>query len=590
MRIRRLVSLQNLLLVSCAIMLILIGYKGYGISQKMSWFDEAERLYAEKDLIQAEAWYLKARNNGSIDYKEDIISARLKELAPITDMKRQLAELNLQAAKATSKGDFDKLMDVYARLSQIRSTYYTENGPHSENYRQISKSYAISENFVSYFAQFKDRFYADMNHNLETGDYADESFKWNLLRIPSNFYGDSSKQNSELIAKFKTYDTRRMKYTAAKGLYDNLFADANDMLAAYESHEFAAPWIASTAKELIGDLLKYDLDGEKYAAFAQHAKQYRDFAEQADPGSSLTEYAEGQITRLMKKAKKLSAQGEYQDAINLYNALSSYQDTGDAVNQVKLAWMAADPTQLLPVRSEGESYQHVTGGADAYGSKIYVAATDETSRIYFGRMNAQDQVQVLSNTDLTSGTSIRTLSINRDLSSKETPVLLVEAESDNRKALYALFEVSEDRIELILWVEADDLQINPDGSLLIENPVGSGEGQTAIYERTGAYYEFTGVKTIVPEVPEVPEIAEVTPEEIAQYPLEKVRFSCTITAPGENEAIALAGNNYIVLTGDFEFPEGPAVITGMYVINKDVMIDEELLNVPVVQVDSMEQL
>ncbi|MBQ4899790.1 hypothetical protein KB559_13145 [Paenibacillus sp. Marseille-P2973] len=579
MMIRRLVSLQSLLLASCAVMLILIGLKGYGISQKMAWFDEAERLYAEKDLIQAETWYLKARNNTSIDYREDIISARLKELAPITDMKRQLAELSSQGAKATSKGDFDKLMDVYAKLSLLRNTYYTGNGPYSENYREISKSNNVSEKFVSYFAQFKDRFYADMDHNLDTGDYSNESFKWNLLRIPFNFYGDSSKQISELSAKFKTYDARRIKATASKGLYDTLFAEAKDMLDAYKSHQFEAPWITSTTKELIGSLLEYDLKEENYAAFAKHAKQYKEFANQADPGSSLTEYAEGQIARLMKKAKKMAAQGEYQEAINLYNALSGYQDTGEAVDQVKLAWMAAEPSQLLPIRSEGDSYQHVSGGTDAYGSKIYVTAADETNRIYFGRMNAQEQVQVLSNTDITSNATIRQLSIERKLSNKETPVLLVEADSASRNALYALFEVQDDRIELILWVEADNLTINPDGSLLVENPAGSGEGQIAIYERSGSYYEFTGVKTVIPEI---------APEDIAQYPQKKVRFTCTISAPGEFETTAWAGDNYIVLTGDFQFSEGPAVITGTFVEYKDIMINEDLLNVPVVQVDSVE--
>lgn len=582
MKIKRTFSLYHLLLVLCALMLVLIGYKGYGISQKMASFDEAERLYQEKDLIQAETWYLKARNNRSISYKEEQISSRLAELAPITEMKQQLKELNSEGAKATAKGDFDKLMDVYTRLAQFRNTYYTPNGAYSEYYKEISQSYGVSENLISYFAQFKERFYAEKESNLEDRNYEDESFKWNLLRIPANFFGDSTKQIQELSREFEDYDTRRITYTASTGQFDTLYNDVKDMVAAYQSHQFEAPWILSTTEEIIGNLLKQELEGRSYAAFALHAKQYMSFAEQSSPGSTLTNYVERQITKLMKQAKSLTARGNYEEAIQLYTDLAGYQDTTDAVKQVKLAWMAADPVQLLPVRSEGGSYQHVTGGTKAFGSQIYVAAADETNRIYFGRMNETDQVQVLSNTEITSGTTIRSLSIDRDLSSTARPIIRIEAESVSRKALYALFEVLEDRIELILWVEADDLEVNPDGSLLIENPVGSGEGETAIYERSGFYYEFVGIKTRIPEIPEIP-FGEIT-----QYPLEKVRFSCTITAPGESETIAIAGNSYMVLTGNFNFSEGPAIITGTFVQYRDIEIDAELLTVPVIQVESFE--
>lgn len=581
MMTRRLFSLQSLLLILCTVMLVLIGYKGIEISNKISSFEEAERLYANKDLVGAETWYWKARDNRSILYHEDEISARLEELAPITKMKDQLALYNTEGAEATAKGEFDRLLKTYGELSQFRNTYYTNSGPFSEYYRQISQSIGVSENFVSYFAEFKAQFYAELNDNLNNQSYDDESFKFNLLKIPAIFYGDHDKQMSELTAAFKDYDLKKFDALAKSGAYDRLLTDAEGILSAYANNEFQAPWVTDKVKELMEALMRQELEDSNYSSFARHAKQYTTFAEKVDPGSSLIAYVEGQISQLMKKAKSLSAHGEFQEAIDLYTSLTPYLDTAEAVSAVRLAWMAAEPALLLPeLEGEGQ-YAHVTGGTNAYGSKIYVAAADADNRIYFGRMNDQDSVQVLNNSDLTIDHSIRSLSIDQALSSRETPIIRVEAESYTRNTLYALFEVLEDRIELILWVEADGLETNADGSLLVDNPNGSGEGQLAIYERVGSYYEFTGVKKYV---------RDVAPYEITQYPNDTIRFLCTVTQPGVLETLGYAGNYDLVLKGTFDFSEGDAIITGTFVNYTEIIVSGEWISVPVIQVEGYEPI
>lgn len=580
MMTRRLFSLQSLLLALCLIMLVLIGYKGIEISAKISSFKEAERLYAEKDLVGAETWYLKTRDNRSILYHEDEIAARLEELAPITKMKQQLDFYDSEGAEAVAEGQFDRLLEIYAELSQFRNTYYTGDGPYSEYYREISQAIGVSEHFASYFAQFKNQFYAEMNNNLTNQNYDDESFKWNLLEIPEIFYGDQDKQMNELMAAYEDYDLKKFDALAANGLYDRLLTDAEAILSAYSKNDLKAPWVASKVEELMEALLRQELEADNYSSFARHAKQYNAFAAKVNPKSSLVTYVEGQIAKLMKQAKSLSRDGAYQEAIDLYTSLNPYQDTAEAVSQVRLAWMAAEPVLLLPQLEGDKQYTHVTGGTKSYNAQIYVAAADGDNRVYFGKMNDQGNIQVLTNTDLISGNSIQSLSIDPVLSTRQNPVIKVTAESLNRNALYALFEVSESSIELILWVEADGLETNSDGSLLVDNPYGSaGEGQVSIYERIDSYYQFTGVKKF---------IRDVTADQVAQYPNDTIRLLCTVTQPGFLETLAYADDADIVLKGNFDFSEGDAVITGTFLQYTDIIVQGEWITVPVIQVETYE--
>ncbi|WP_216477025.1 hypothetical protein [Paenibacillus brevis] len=577
---RRLFSLQSLLLALCIIMLVLIGYKGIEISAKIASFKEAERLYAEKDLVSAETWYLKTRDNRSILYHEDEVAARLEELAPITKMKLQLDFYDSEGAKAVADGQFDRLLEIYAELSKFRNTYYTGDGPYSVYYREISQAIGVSEHFVSYFTQFKNQFYAEMNSNLENQNYDDESFKWKLLKIPEIFYGDQEKQISELIAAYEDYDLKKYDALATNGLYDRLLTDAEAVLSAYSNNDLKAPWVASKVEELMGALVRQELENNNYSSFARHAKQYNTFAAKVNPKSSLAAYVEGQIAKLMKQAKSLSRDGAYQEAIDLYTSLNPYQDTSEAVSQVQLAWMAAEPVLLLPQLEGDKQYTHVTGGTKSYNAQIYVVAADDENRVYFGKMNDQSNIQVLTNTDLMSGNSIQSLSIDPTLSTRQNPVIKVTAESLNRNALYALFEVSESSIELILWVEADDLETNSDGSLLVDNPYGSaGEGQVSIYERIDSYYQFTGVKKF---------IRDVTADQVAQYPNDMIRLLCTVTQPGFLETLAYADDTDIVLKGNFDFSEGDAVITGTFLQYTDIIVRGEWISVPVIQVETYE--
>lgn len=555
MTYKKWLTLHHLLIVLCVLMIPLLIYKGIGISQKLSIIDQAEALYEEKNLIDAETLFQKARSNKTIQYKEELISSRLEEMAPITAMKENLSGILGQASAAARGDDFERLMDAYASLQQIRSSYMTPEGPYSEYYKQVSEQYGISQSFMDYFKQFRTALLEEPERNLENGHYDDESFKWKLLRMPAHFFGTEQEWLDQLNAVFQQYDETKLERITASGYIEAMLQNASSMVKQYEAHEHKAPWVISKTNELMDSLLKQDWDNKDYAAFALHSRQFESFASSANPRSKVLAYAKDGIAKLLRSAKKSTASGNYQEAIDLYRALGNYQDTKAEIRATELAWVAAEPVRLLPASGDGEGYKHVAGGTKKFGSNVYVAATDAGNQLFFGRMNSEESVQILSNRDLSSHAQIHSLRIDPVLSTSSTPVVVIEADSAARETLYMAFEVLEDRIQLLFSFEADDLIVQNDDTLHVVNPHGEGEGETAIYVRYGDHFEFTGVKQTY---------VDISADDVAFYPGTLVRFTSTITSPGTGEVLAFGQNSYIMLQGDFTFYEGEATVTGRF--------------------------
>ncbi|MFD3259908.1 hypothetical protein ACE3MQ_14970 [Paenibacillus lentus] len=555
MTFKKWLTLHHLLILLCLLMIPLLIYKGIGISQKLSMIQDAERLYEEKNLIDAETLYRKARNNNAIRYKEELIASRLDELAPITAMKESLSSIASQASEAARKNDFERLMDAYTDLQKVRSSYMTPEGPYSEYYKKVSEQYSISQGFTEYFKKFRTALLEQPKQNLSAGKYDDESFKWKLLRIPAHFFGTEQEWLDELNAAFKEYDEAKLERITANGYIEAMLQNASSMLSVYEKHQHDAPWIKAKTEALMEAVLKKDWDNEDYAAFALHSRQFETYASTASTRSKVLGYAKNGINKLLRSAKKSISSGNYQEAIDLYTAISNYQDTKAEIRATELAWTAAEPVRLLPVPSDGEGYKHADGGVKKFGSSIYVAAIDASSQLFFGRMNSEESVQILSNRDLATHAQIRSLRIDPVLSTSSTPVVVVEAESAARETLYTAFEVLEDRIQLMFSIEADDLIVQHDDTLHVVNPLGEGEGETAIYVRYGDNFEFTGIKQ---------NYVDIAADNVSQYLGTLVRFTCTITSPGTGEAFAFGENSHIVLQGDFTFYEGEATIIGRF--------------------------
>lgn len=406
MTIIRTITPRNVMIFLCAVVLVLIGVKGVYIILKINNVSEADRLWASKQLVEAETSYTNALNNRWIRYQEDKISARLQELAPITEMKQTLADLDTELLQVEKNNDFGRFMTAYTSYQKFKAPYAKAENPYAVYYQQIAKSTQVAAKVEDTSQYFIERFYAQMSSNLKDKNYEDESFKSNLWKIPSAYYNREGKRADELSAIFKKYDEQKMDQIASRGEYQTLLNEAMTMQKTYEDLKLKASWVPKKVVALVDVFLRNDVGQERYADFALHAKSYVEYAKSMQVKSGIEAYIKGQIRKWMQEAKALIRHGEFQKAILIYEGIAEYQDTKQELQDAKTAWTAADPVRLLQSIDSSVNYEQVRGGKDRFGAQVYAIATDAMNNLYYGTSDRDNHVSVLKYDAVPKGVKI----------------------------------------------------------------------------------------------------------------------------------------------------------------------------------------
>ncbi|OPA74577.1 hypothetical protein BVG16_22690 [Paenibacillus selenitireducens] len=579
MTIIRAITPRNVMIFLCAVVLVLIGVKGVYIILKINNVSEADRLWASKQLVEAETFYTKAMNNRWIRYQEDKISARLQELAPITEMKQTLAMLSTELQQVEKSNDFEGLMKAYATYQSFKAPYAKAEHPNAVYYQQIARSTQVAAKLDEVFQYFIARFYAQMSSNLEDKKYDDESFKSNLWKIPAAYFNRDGKRADDLSAKFKKYDEQKMDQIASMGQYQILLNEAMSMQKTYEDLKLKASWVPKKVVSLVDVFLRNDVGQERYADFAMHAKSYVEYAKSMQVKSEIEAYIKSQIRKWMKDANALIRNGEFQKAIQIYEGIGVYQDTKQEMQDAMSAWTAADPVRLLQSVDSRVNYEQVSGGKDRFGAQVYAIATDAMNNLYYGTSDRENHVSVRKYDAVPKGVKIRSLRIEEKLSTSKKPVIIIEMDSNSRGAWYGAFDVSNDQLHPLFQFEADGYEVQSDGTLHVNNPnVAEAEGQMAVYALVNGTYQYTGI---------VQQFTDIVIEDLWQYQHMKVRFTANIVMVGESGVYAQMGDSFVQLQGDFSYSIGTAVIIGTFDQSKEVQVGDQMLNIPVVEVETI---
>ncbi|MDU5145620.1 MAG: hypothetical protein E6230_25945 [Paenibacillus dendritiformis] len=577
MTIRDVLNPRNLMILLCAVAVVMIGFKGIHIIEKIDAVKEADRLYAAHDLVAAEEAYRQAQDNRSIRYEEDKLAERLRELVPITGMKRQLNEVMSEADAAAASFRFEAFLKIHSRYQQLRSAYLKAGGSYAAEFKEMLAAMRAADRMKEHFGRFKARFEAELEDGKREGG-GDESFKANLLAIPASLFGGADEKAGHLTRLFRSYDEAKLARLAGQGEFRLLLDEVLAMREAYRKLGIEAAWLQSKSEELAEAMLRKDVEQNNAKAFALHASAIAAYVDASGIPSRLSGYLEREMENWVRKADRHVAAGEYEAAIGLYEALSGFRDTSANVEAVRLAWAAADPSLLLP---DGD-YPLVSGGRDRFGAKVYALALDSKRRVYYAAWDGHARPTVLRSQPLPTGNAVRSLTVEERLSSSDQPVLLVEADSHSRAALYIAYTAANNQLQPLFAFEADGYEAGGGATLIVRNPTVAGaEGRAATYERQGDSYQFAGV---IPGS----DYIDIRVEQLPEHPREKVRFTCEITAVSEIGAYARMEDRYILLKGDFSFEEGPVTVIGAYYYYTNLDIGSEDETAPVFMVEAVE--
>lgn len=556
MTMKNTLTLRNLYLFLCIVLLLLIGYKGIHIYQKIEAMAQAESLYAQERLVQAEEWYQKARNNRSLLYKEDLLASRLQELAPITSMKESLSSLDHRLSQVGEAGDFSGFMNVYAELLEAEKKFSEQQGSLASYYDEIAAFYGIPDDVKRTFLQFIDLFTRRADELLEEQQYEDNSFKWNLLRIPDSFYGSEKQKDEKLLRLFQRYDEMVLTRLGGAGQYADLLNWSQSMGSEYASRSISAAWLNRKADELVYAMLQRDVQREQPAVFAAHASVYRKYLERNErKNAEIMAYIQNEINRWVAAADRMVQSQNYEEAIALYAALSGYQDMSGKRQAAELAWTIHDPIRLFHMAGLKGSFSYVSGGGNRFGGLAYAIGVDEGNIIYLAVLNADGSVQLFQNHDYPSDVAIHEVSVEESLSAEKKPVILVEGSAGTDLVFYSAYEARDSNLTPLFQFTAEGYQVLPDKSLLVTNLEGVSPDEIAIFERQGDQYGFTGYQV---------QYTDIDIANIEGYPNENVRFSVHIPQGGYGEVIAERNGYYIVLRGDLDFPAGSPTLIGTF--------------------------
>lgn len=597
MTIIRAVTLRNIMIILCILMLLPLGQKALGIKNKLKDVQEGGKLYAAGELIAAENRYRLAAANHAISYKEEEINARLAELAPITSIRSSLSRLSLTLEDQLTVKDFSGMMESYASLLSLKSKYMTPGGPYEAYYRQLSADSGVSDKMTAGFRLFKEEYLAGLaagsskSADSGTGSDSTDSLKWSLLQIPADYYGGTAAKDKLLAASFKAHDTARLKALAAAGSFGPMLESALSMEEAYKNHSYTAPWLSKQVKESASLILNKDLDGSNITAFAGHAVAYRSYAASAGITSSkVLKLIDNSIARLLREGTRHVRGGRYADAIRLYAELAPVQDTSKETAAATLAWNLAEPLRLLPGGEVQGSYSLTASVTDKYGAKVAVAGVDAGGKLVYAEMSGDGTVSTRTGEVIPGSGMLSALSFDEALSAySEVPVVVANGGEADGRSTFTGYAIRPEGIALLFSFTGSSYELMAeDGSIRVMNTdLANGfEGRTAIFRQVNGAYEFSELYQ--------ESATTYTPIDAAQLELhlnEKVMFSCEIIIDSAGRTVALANGRYLLIQGEVPQFTGSAVVSGQF--ENDYGTAETDLGesyVPVFIVDSVDSL
>lgn len=593
MTFKQAITLRNIMIILCIFMVVLLGRKAFRIDEKITMVQEAERLYASGDLIAAENQFRQAEANTAILYKEELLEARLKELAPITSIRSGLHTLVLKVSDQLITRNFSGFMESYASLLSLKAEYMKPGGPYEAHYRQLSAGSGISGQLTAGFQQFKAQFLAELAESQSgvstednTGSSPD-SFKWNLLLIPDAYYGGSEAKEELLADKFRGHDTARLKALAGAGNFSGLLDSALSMYEAYSNHSYEAPWVQKQVEDSSTVILAKDVGSGNTAAFTGHVTAYRDYAASAGfKSSKVLTVIDNTTAKLIRSAAKMVRGGRYAEAIQLYNDLASIADTTENIAAARLAWNTAEPVRLLPGGEEPDKYTHVTSVTGRYGVRIAVAGTDSSGTLYYADMSNDGVVSTRTGGIIPGYENLVSLEFDAALSAmSEVPVVLSEGSREDGRTDYNAYMIRPVGISTLFSFAGDSYELVPDDLSIVVSNADTGDGisgQTAVYRQAEGMYQFSEIRQEYPLV---------RGSDLELHPFENISLNVEIFNDNYGRVVASTDNRYILLQGNVGDITGSAVISGQFQNSYDMMeTGFGTEQVPVFMVDSLSSL
>lgn len=552
---------SSLLLV---LMLGLAGFKSYASWMKMDLYAQASKEQAAGRELEAEALYQKARSNTMINYKNHEIDAALDVLRPATELKRGLIGIASDIKSAVQVNDVPTLLRAYDSFQSIKKDYSSQEETAQKRFADAEAEYQVEKQLTEAFTNVKDGLLKSLETAVSKKSFDNDNAIAYLAQIPAVYYKDEKTKKQVLATRLKAYDQARIESVFQKKSFGEAVDEAARIRKFYTSNSIQAEWLTALIETNVQNSLAAVLKKNDITAFIENSQKVLNAKDLADSRAKLSTYVQNSLKGQFTRAEQLVTAKKFAEAIELYTVLNNYKDTSKEIRDTELRWLQSDPSQLLHKAIDANAkLTNVVSAKGLWGSQFAAAGIADNQSLVLARLMPDQKINQ-SAAAIDGKLSIKSMTLSDQFTTRGLPVVLVEAESKQRKARYIVYEAQSAELRKLLDIEADSLVQERPGLLTADNAAGETTGQKTAYEYKDGQYVVAKMKT---------EAVEITLNDLPKLKIGSVvRFSCTIMSVDGDTAFVQLNNDYVLLTGSMKLKPGPATITGTYVDKSRVSV------------------
>lgn len=482
---------RNVLLALFVMALIASAVKvGLGM-KKIALYGQARDYYATGNIVLAEETFAKASDISAIRYGDE---AWNESMSTLTSTRLDLESLSQRLHTAILEKNGESVLESYQTYQSLKQANGQQDKQATFFFREISRRLGIEGELASYYQKTLEQEKAHMKANLAQQNYNDESFIHTLIMIPDEYYGGRQKKQDELSALFLSYEKTKLHDTSANQSFTQVVTETAKNVRAYEKEGFPTEWLVKLLEKYALNKMNKVIREKDLTAFVTQAKAYREIQGVLPADSDVLSLIDRHLEDLLEKAKQYAASHQFSKALDLYQNVSGLQHTSALITDLENRWISYDPTRLLKTKYPDKTLRTVMTGEDRWRAEAYAIGWDEAERhLYAAALMPDDSSIYLDQAlDIDGKTASFRLSDQLGTSTK-SPAILIEAAGKERSFSYTglYLDFSENKLVQQFQIEADGFTAESTDEIVIENPVGQGEHEIALFklDRSGLVYE-----------------------------------------------------------------------------------------------------
>ncbi|MDF2877411.1 MAG: hypothetical protein K0S30_507 [Clostridia bacterium] len=464
------------------LLVILVYNKINHIVKKVSLVNEAAFLYGNEKWIETEAMLQKAEKYKWFNYKEDILESYLKELQWITEFDPLINRITQEASASYSQGLYEDFLTVY---KEYQHTGFNQLEQDKRQY--LLKHYPAETEFEQGWKTFKDLMQKALNKPVDPVQY--QWAKGALRDVPDEYF-DGNKED-EIKTLFVTCDitlfTSAMAIKEEYLLFQKLLSDMNAIYETNKKYGYSSKWLTARLKPFIEKLIIEKSKTDQIREFANYAKVYQAKVRSYYKSQTVEDTIAKFIQDKEDAAKHLVDAQKYEEAIKIYQEMGVFKSYSTEISQVT-QMEKYDHAELL-LRQPKETYGFIKEGTRGFGGEKYIIGLQKGTGILELVVieGTRDEYQSSTYETVIGEMEIKDILFEGELISLLSP-------SETRSYTYHIVGFLEEKLTVLLRVEANHVEVAEDGGLLrVNSPLSGYEGYDYAYRRTDNGYIDEGI-------------------------------------------------------------------------------------------------